>query len=192
MKIEFIIPAYKKPHHLMTIISSIFAQSSDDWFIHVVFDGPQDGVNDKVVDYYKDSDKIKFTTLPKRMNDWGHTPRNYGLENAKEEWVLMTGDDNYYAPKFVELMLNAVEPDVHFIHCDMIHNWVNNDYFYIKTVPAVGKIDIGNFITRTHLSKQMKLNVENKVADGIFVEDYLKKFPTGRVAHVPRGLYVHN
>ena len=29
-------------------------------------------------------------------NDWGHTARNYGLEHASQDWVVMTGDDNYY------------------------------------------------------------------------------------------------
>jgi glycosyltransferase involved in cell wall biosynthesis len=192
MKIEFIIPAYKKPHHLMAIISSIFAQTSDQWFIHVIFDGPQDGINDKVVDYYKDSDKIKFTTLPERTNDWGHTPRNYGLAEAKEEWVVMSGDDNYYTPKFVELMLQEVKEDIHFVYCNMLHNWVNFEYYYIVSAPVKGKIDIGNFMSRTNLAKQLKINVKDQLGDGTFVEEYLQKFPTGKTKHITRALYVHN
>jgi glycosyltransferase involved in cell wall biosynthesis len=91
MKLEFIIPTYDRVHHLMAIISSIFSQTNPNWFIHVIADCPPKGTLDKVMNFYKDSKKIKFTILNKRYNDWGHTPRNIGLQMANEEWLLKIG-----------------------------------------------------------------------------------------------------
>jgi glycosyltransferase involved in cell wall biosynthesis len=192
MKIEFIIPTYNRPHHLMTIINSIFAQTSKDWFIHVVADCPPKGTLDTIIEYYKnDTDKIKFTILPERFNDWGHTPRNYGLENAEEEWVVMTGEDNYYVPTFVEEFLKAAEHNVHFVYCDMVHNWINQDYVPVSCLPKWVAIDIGNFMTRKKFASQLKLDVTQQTADGFFVEEYIKKFP-GKVKKISKFLYVHN
>jgi glycosyltransferase involved in cell wall biosynthesis len=134
-KIEFIIPTYERIDHLMCLLNSLCAQSSDDWTAHVIADCPPQGSIDKIMKYFKGDDRIKFTILPERHNDWGHTPRNVGLELATEEWVVMTGEDNYYTPKFVEFFLMATKsrPNPNFIFCDMVHNWVNFDYVYIKS-----------------------------------------------------------
>jgi glycosyltransferase involved in cell wall biosynthesis len=192
MKIDFVIPTYNRPDHLMCIISSIFAQTNPNWSIHVVGDSPPEGSLDKIMDYYKDSDKIKFTILPKRYNDWGHTPRNYGLHNSNEEWVVMTGEDNYYVPVFVDEFLSKVTEKSHFIYCDMVHNWVKQTYRCISSRPVYGLIDIGNFMTRTKFAKELSLDTTKLAADAIFVNDYLKKFPQGDIIHIEKALYVHN
>jgi glycosyltransferase involved in cell wall biosynthesis len=191
MKIEFIIPTYGRPHQLMCVINSIYSQRSDKWKIHVVADAVYDGYQ-KVKDYFSGDERIKFTELNGPHKDWGHTPRNYGLEHATEEWVVMTGDDNYYMPVFVDHFLKEVTPHTHFVYCDMIHNWTSHQYYYIKSQPKWGAIDIGNFMTRRKYSQQMRLDTKNEQSDGLFVEEYLKKFPEGKVRYVAKPLYVHN
>ena len=192
MKIEFVIPTYNRPDHLMCMINSIYAQTNPNWSIHVVADCPPEGSIDKIIEYFKESDKIRFTILSKRYNDWGHTPRNIGLQESKEEWIVMTGEDNYYAPIFVDEFLSKVTPESHFIYCDMVHNWVKQRYKCISSKPQYGLIDIGNFMTRTKFSKELKLNITKMEADAIFVADYLKKYPLGEVIHIEKTLYVHN
>jgi glycosyltransferase involved in cell wall biosynthesis len=191
-KIEFIIPTYERTDHLMCTISSIRAQSSKKWKIHVVADCPPDGTMDKIIDYFKDDDRIKFTILPERYNDWGHTPRNYGLERATEDWIVMTGEDNYYAPVFVDNFLEVANTNCHFVFCNMVHNWTNYQYFPIDCQPIWGKIDIGNFMVRREYAQQMRLDVTIEQADGVFVEEYLKKFPLKQIIKINKFLYVHN
>jgi len=191
-KIEFIIPTYNRPDFLMCTINSIMAQRSDQWKIHVVADCPPAGTLDKIMKYFKDDERIEFTILPERYNDWGHTPRNYGLQLATEDWVVMTGEDNYYMPVFVDHFLDAVTPKANFVYCNMIHNWTNYQYYSIDCQPSWGKIDIGNFMVKRENAQQMSLNVKNEQADGVFVEEYLKKFTEGEVVKVNKTLYVHN
>ena len=191
-KIEFVIPTYNRVDHLMCLLNSLCAQTNDNWVAHVIADCPPQGTLDKVIKYFKGDDRFIFTILPDRYNDWGHTPRNIGLEMTKEDWVVMTGEDNYYTPVFVDEFLKVVTPNSHFIYCDMVHNWLNFDYIHLKSKPVMDFIDIGNFMSKTELAKQIKLDTTIAAADGKFVEEYLRKFPTGTITHIKKLLYVHN
>jgi len=191
-KIEFIIPTYNRPDHLMCTINSIVAQTSDKWKIHVVADCPPEGTLDKVMKYFEGDDRIKFTILPERYNDWGHTPRNYGAQHATEDWIVMTGEDNYYVPIFVDNFLSSVNPKVGLVFCDMVHNWTNFQYAAISCEPAWGRIDIGNFMIRRKLSKQLKLDTKMDQADGKYIEEFKIKFPQQTIIKIPKILYVHN
>ena len=117
MKIEFIIPAYSRTNHLITIIGSLMAQTNPNWIAHIVVDCPPiESINRiKQIEKFFNDPRLTFTYLDERYNDWGHTPRNIGLEKATEEWVVMTGEDNYYAPVFVNEFLKGLEKDVVFV-----------------------------------------------------------------------------
>ena len=86
MRIEFVIPTHKRVDLLTTIISSIGAQTNPNWKIHVVADCPPQDIKERFLDiiafYDAHKDKIKFSTTDVRYNDWGHTPRNNGLQQA--------------------------------------------------------------------------------------------------------------
>jgi glycosyltransferase involved in cell wall biosynthesis len=191
-KIEFIIPTYNRPDKLMVMLSSIKAQSVDLWKVHVVADAVYDGYQE-IKDYFKNDERFIFSELNGPHKDWGHTARNYGLERAEEDWVVMSGDDNYYVPIFVEAFLESIKyrKDVNFVHCNLVHNWINNEYIGLLSRPQVNGIDIGNFMTKTKFAKQMRLDVTKVNADGIFVEEYLEKFK-GNIIHIQKILYVHN
>ena len=152
------------------MLGSLQAQSNPNWIAHVVADCPEDDIQEQlktVVAFFNDP-RIKLTILPERYNDWGHTPRQYGLDNAKQEWVIMTGEDNYYVPEFVDIMLSESK-NQHFVYCDMVHNWINKDYIPIKSKLQLGGIDIGSFMTKTNLAKKIKLNTKEEWADWYFV-----------------------
>jgi len=180
---------------LMTCISSIVAQTNPNWTIHVVADCPPEDVQIKIANiavYYESDDRIKFSVLDKRYNDWGHTPRNYGLEKATEEWLVMTGEDNYYAPTFVDNFLSVVRDDVNFVFCNMVHNWVKDDYIPVNCDIEYGKIDIGNFMTRTFNAQKLRLKSDINQADYYFVEEYLARFNEAQIIKIDKILYVHN
>jgi glycosyltransferase involved in cell wall biosynthesis len=191
-KIEFIIPTYNRPDKLMVILSSLKAQTINQWKVHVVADAIYEGYQE-VKDYFKNDDRFKFSELNGPHKDWGHTARNYGLEHLEEEWVIMSGDDNYYVPVFVETFLESIKfrKDVNFVHCNLVHNWIRNDYIALVSVPRVNRIDIGNFMSKSEFAKQLRLDVTKANADGLFVEEYINKFK-GNIIHIEKFLYVHN
>ena len=191
-KIEFIIPTYNRPDKLMVVLMSLKVQTVDRWKVHVVADAPYEGY-EEVKEYFKNDNRFRFSELNGPHKDWGHTARNYGLQNLQEHWVVMSGDDNYYVPFFVEAFLDAVKfrNDVNFVYCNLIHNWVNNDYIPLISQPKMYHIDIGNFMTKSEYASQLRLDPTKATSDGIFVEEYINKFK-GSVLHIPKFLYVHN
>jgi len=190
MKIEFVIPTYNRPFHLATLLNSLMAQTSPDWTAHVITDCSPPGVNANVITEFIDEPRIKFTHLRNRNNDHGHTPRNVGLSQASQEWICMTGEDNYYVPTFVEEVLSHAKPAVNFIYTDMVHNW-GKEYIYVPSLLFWSHIDIGNSIFRTEYAKQLRLNVKNFSADWEMIDKFLKQFP-GEIVHIKKCLYVHN
>ena len=82
------------------MLASLVAQTNVDWGAHVVIDNPDDEDNVKLVESFQD-DRIRWSKMDKRYNDWGHTPREYGKQQSEAKYVIMTGDDNYYTPNFV-------------------------------------------------------------------------------------------
>ena len=193
MGIEFVIPTYNRTEHLFTIVCSIMSQTNQNWKIHIVGDNiPQDNL-DRLKSFLNviDDDRIKFTNLPVRYNDWGHTPRNYGLQESTEEWTIMTGEDNYYVPTFVENMLNMGK-DKHFVFCSMVHNWISDEYIPVDCKIEFGRIDIGCYMFKTNMGKKITLDTTYAQSDWKFIEDYFNKFPVAKVGKVNKILYVHN
>jgi len=192
-KIEFIIPTFSRTNHLITIVGSLMAQSNPNWTAHIVADYPDEEIVKRINDMvtFFNDDRIKLTVLEKRYNDWGHTPRQFGLYSATEEWVIMTGEDNYYVPEFVDIMLREGDKH-HFVYCDMVHNWINKDYIPINSKLQLGAIDIGSFMTKTNMAKKIKLKNKHEWADWYFVEEFQKIYKVAKYKKVSKILYVHN
>ncbi len=192
MKIEFIIPSYNRPEKLMCTISSIVAQTNPNWKLHIIDDNsPEINKIKKVEEFFKDDDRIKWTYLNRNYGNWGHHSRQIGMDESTEEWVIMTGDDNYYVPEFVDIMLSESEHQ-HFVYCDMVHNWINKEYIPIKSKLQLGAIDVGNFMVKSNMGKKIRLIETENWADYYFVRDFTNKFKYAKIKKVNRILYVHN
>jgi hypothetical protein len=176
----------------MCILNSLCSQTSNEWEAHVIFDGYLDEELNKIIQFFSNNSKIKFTVLDQRNNDFGHTPRNIGLEQCNKEWVIMTGDDNYYTPNFVQEVTKIIDIDTKFVYCDMIHN--GYDYQFFKTHHSSHYIDIGNMIMKTELAKQLKLDTNRIDADGELCNKYISNFCSNpdSIKKINKILYVHN
>lgn len=169
------------------------AQSNPNWKAHIVGDSVDNDMLNEIHLFLNliNDKRIRFTNLPDRHNDWGHTPRQYGVDNSTSEWVIMTGEDNYYVPEFVDLMLIEAK-NQHFVYCDMVHNWTDRQYYPVKTNLEFGKIDIGCFMVKTNMAQKIKLKVNEEWADWYFVQEFMNKFKHANVKKVNKMLYVHN
>lgn len=198
MNIEFIIPTYSRKDHLKAMICSLLAQTKPNWKAHIIADNPPDEINNDNIKFIRhiNDDRIKYTRLTDRKNDWGHTPRNYGLDNSTEEWVVMTGEDNYYVPTFVEEFMDEMnDSTINFIFCSFLHNQghMGNSYYPIKAKLELGKIDMGCFAFKKYLSDGIRLDTTIPEADYKFVVDMINQYSEEmNVVYVDEILYVHN
>jgi hypothetical protein len=47
-------------------------------------------------------------------------------------------------------------------------------------------------MSKTDLAKKIKLDVTYEQSDGLFVEEYLRKYTQGKIKKINKPLYVHN
>jgi hypothetical protein len=47
-------------------------------------------------------------------------------------------------------------------------------------------------MVKRKFANQLRLDPKIEQSDGLFVEEYLRKFPEGKIKYVPKPLYVHN
>jgi glycosyltransferase involved in cell wall biosynthesis len=191
MRLQFIISSHNRVNNLNNVLACLQSQTNENWNCLVVVDGPNNSY-DKCIEYFSSDNRIEFLFLEKQYKDFGNTPKNIGLQIAKEEFVVMTSDDNYYVPSFVNEILNNVNEEINFIYCDMIHN--GYEYKFFETHHSSHRIDVGIMVMRTNLAKQLKL-IENRIdSDGIFCHEYISKFCQNKnsIKKINKILYAHN
>lgn len=174
----------------MGLLYSLINQTKPNWSAHVISDGSYDGF-DGVNEHFSEYDNIKFSVIDGPNEDWGHTARNYGLKHATQDWVVMTGADNYYMPDFISEFLKHI-PHNNLIFCNMVHNEAHYKHYQeLKAELTVNNIDMGCFATKRENAQKLQLNTKSYQADWEFVEKYITLFP-GNIKHISKILYVHN
>ncbi len=97
MKFSIIAPHYSESvgvHRFEAFIESILQQSYRDWELLIIHDGPNKREYDKkIIEKYKDI-RIKSWETEKRYNDWGHTLRDIGINEANGEYIIICNADN--------------------------------------------------------------------------------------------------
>lgn len=191
--IEIIVPTYKRHNNLLLLVNSFIVQTHSNWKMHIISDGIDDEKESLLKPYLEKYDNIKYTTINGPNKDWGHAAREYGLMSSNSDWVLMSGDDNYYTPKFIRFFTEKINenPKAAFIYCNMIHD--HHKYNIIDSEIKRGKIDIGNFITRTDFAKNIGFKHRDYAADWHFINSYYQKYHKEYdFIKIKNILYVHN
>lgn len=201
-RLTVIAVAYKRYLQIPILIHSFLCQSSQDWELHIYHDG-YDKEHEAIVKPYQEKypEKIHYHYSKKRYNDWGHSLREKALETLPlGEWTLLTNDDNYYVPIFVESVLNAANssPDTKMIYFDCIQrtkakNSHSQEYYGLQqSIPVMLQIDMGSFVTRSDIFKSVKFESKAFIADGIFIETLIKTYPDAAFLKLNQCLFVHN
>lgn len=190
--------AYQRYKQLACLIHSLQAQTMTDFHLAISHDGPDANMNAMLLKMSQETElsfEYNFSTV--RYNDYGHSLREIAINDCKTEYLLLTNDDNYYVPTFVELMMTVIERDhLDMILCDMIHSHDRpggrpiGSYSAFITEPSMQNIDIGCFIVRAKYAKRVGFRDKGFNGDGIFVEDLISLgLQWGKI---DKFLFVHN
>jgi len=131
------------------------------------------------------SSKIR-TIKCKDYNDWGQTAKEKALEYAKGEYVMFPNDDAYYVPTALEVMVKGMEGS-DMVYCDWLFD--NQRYNKVEVQPKVGMIDIGGFMTKTKIVKELGWFNKGNCGDGHLIQAIANKYKHKKVEGV---LYVKN
>jgi GT2 family glycosyltransferase len=195
MKLKIICVAYNRPTDMVVLLHSFLLQTCNDWELWFIHDGePSDDVKRSSA-LYAQEPRIHFIATKKVGGNYGHPNRKWMLENIPQEegdYVLITNDDNYYVPEFVEQMLSACIENTGFVMCDCLHSYDHYDYFSCETAEC--KIDMGEFIVRLDIAKEVGFIHDHHSADGAFAVECINLCVARGlgIRKIPRALFVHN
>jgi glycosyltransferase involved in cell wall biosynthesis len=106
-KVTAVIPCYNHGRFIDQAVGSILAQGVEDLVIYVVDDGSNAPETKEILESYP---KGKATVLWKEN---GHlsSARNYGIERADGDYILLLDADDYFAPTFLKQAVDILDSD---------------------------------------------------------------------------------
>jgi hypothetical protein len=199
-KITILCASYKRYKEINVLLNSFICQTVDNWNLIVMHDGPDPRMKEIVGEYSKNYPQISYIESSVRANDYGHSFRDEGIKLVDTEYLMFTNDDNYYTPKFLEYMIDAVEKKgFDFVLCNFISHYNNpgiyiqEDYNVLNAFPRKNYIDMGAFILRTAFAREIGFKSRAFAADGDFVDELMKRFSGKiKVGKINKVLFVHN
>lgn len=197
-KFHIVVPTFKGGTKLEVIINCFLSQTNSNYHITIVSDGPEPETEKQLSEYFNYKN-FSYYCLDKRYNDFGHSPREFGLFQSDCKYTIMTGYDNYYVPIFIERFNDVDEKteDVGFIFCDFLLDHIRNGKHYDTYHNAKIQsscIDIGCFATLTTIAKKVGFKFRSYAADWEFVEAVIPELKNQNlnILKIPQTLYVHN
>ena len=193
------------------IISSLLCQTFKNISLCVCHDGKMDENIKRVYEMYG----LKNIETEKRYNDFGHSLRKEFLKtDIKAKYLLITNEDNYLSPYFLEKAVEILEkhPDKIGAYCSMVHNYkpdgigltwkdkkqlkeighVIDGYGVIQGKPEQGFIDISSVLFRTQAAQAVEWNDFSHSGDWTYIKNIMESFGKDKLIKFDGIHLVHN
>ncbi len=190
--------AYRRHAQITCLIHSLQAQTERSFHLVIMHDGPDPEMLrllSKISSETTLSFEFRFSRI--RHDDYGHSLRAEAIRDCDADYILLTNDDNYYVPKFVELMLGAARSrDLDLVLCDMVHSHERpggrpvSSYAAFPTHPSPGNSDIGCFIVRADRARRVGFRDKRAIGDATYIADLMALGL--RWGKIEKILFVHN
>jgi len=187
--------AFHRPTPLKILIGSFIVQTNPDWILHIVHDGAAPQQIYEAINSYSDP-RIQFECTPQVNGHWGHPNRGAMLRKLTlnhRDYVLITNDDNYYVPIFVEEFFKECrKPCTGFVYCDTLHSY--QKYDVLKTELKENHIDMGSFIVRLDVARKVGFKHRHFSADGTYAIECVAYCIKRQffVRYIPKCFFIHN
>lgn len=193
-RLSIVIVSYRQPDELMCLLYALSTQTLQNFEIHVLHDGPHPPTREVVRRFIGEHPQVpcRYTETGERFNDYGHTLRQIGIEEAGCEYILITNGDNYYVPRFIEFTFDAIERfRLDMVLFDMVHS--HFDYIPFSTAPLRWSVDMGSVVVKTEMARRVGFRDKGFEGDATYIEDLLRdKCGPENVGKICRTLFVHN
>lgn len=181
-------PMVRQKHNAyMALCGSLLAQTYPHHVIHTWHDGPYE--TSQPPSY----SGVHFRQTEERKQKFGHPHRQAAVAELLAggcDWILLTNQDNYYAPVFLEWLVSEGQRlKVPFVYCDFVRSHLQWAPF--TTRAKKGHLDLGGFIAHRSIVEKVKFDKTTFNGDGDYIER-LVQAARARTAKVPAALFVHN
>lgn len=132
--VSIIMPAFQAEASLRAAIASMSNQTFADWELVVVNDGSTDATLALANECAAKDPRIRVF---RQANLGASAARNTGLREAKGEWIGFLDADDWFAPSFLQSLLDirTAHPEVGVVYCDFALVDANNKLQEEQRVP---------------------------------------------------------
>jgi len=193
-QIGMVVVTYDQTSCLQSLLSSLKAQTWQNFKILVSHDGPASHEVKTAFNAVAGKDgRFIFQETAERKNQFGHERRYKGFVDliaAGSEYLCTTNGDCWYTPNYFESMLYQMQTDVsEFVYCNMIHS--HKLWQPLTTTIKRGKIDVGCWMASRRLIEKVDWTDFGFTGDWSFIHK-LHKVSENKQSKVEGYLYVHN
>jgi glycosyltransferase involved in cell wall biosynthesis len=197
-KISIVMPSYlgdyqnaakDRDKKIVRAIRSVYKNTFQDWELILVSDGCE-----KTASIYEQThgifdDRLRFFQI-ERGKLWGGSPRNYGIEQAKGEWITYLDIDDYIGSKHLEIINKGLKGD--WIWYDDLRFSPKTKSFYVN--PCELKLSKCGTSNITHKKGSARWSVTGYAHDYHFIQAlekeskkyYKAETPEYYVCHIPK------
>lgn len=173
IKVSVIIPVFNQQELVIKAIESI--PKRNDIEIIVIDDGSEDSTWQNLIEYRKNNYFLNLIYLYNDENKGVAYTVNKGYDNAKGEYVVLLGSDDYfYTDKFKEIIKELDGTDL--IYFNLKTN--NNDIWRITPESKDFYCGSVKFMRRAFIGDTRCPEDKRAGEDGVFYKELLKKKPT--------------
>lgn len=105
LEISIIIPAYNEEKNIARCLNSVLAQTFESFEVICVDDGSTDGTVEIIKSFAEKDDRI---ILLKNPDKGVSSARNFGIENARGNYIGFVDSDDFIQPQMYEFLHRAV------------------------------------------------------------------------------------
>jgi len=204
--VQIICVTYNQREELKCLINSIKSQTVNSWFLRIIHDGNCHKYKTLKKELNEEnylSEKVTIECTEERYNDWGHSLRDYALQNQnkKSDWTLITNGDNYYLPTLIETILaySKEKPKAELLYWDLIqrfdkeiHKTPRTTYQQLISQLKVGHIDIGAVAVKTKIASKVGFKSRRFEADWDYIKDCLEEIGVNQASQLKKDWQVYN
>lgn len=129
-KVTIIMATYNRAHFIVETLKSIQEQTFQNWECLIIDDGGTDNTFGVITPILNTDPRFQFSKRPNKYLKGLPGCRNYGLDQAKGEFVIFFDDDDIVHPNNLKINLEVIQAnEVDFCHFQKLA--------YINTVPKV-------------------------------------------------------
>ena len=178
MRLSIITPYYNVLEEIKILAEILQPQLTEEveWIVI------NDGCNEKELD------NLKAIVIHLEENSGGASvPRNFGLDNAKGDYIVFLDADDKISYNYVETILNKIQSE-DFDYC--YFGWESNNFkILIEDEPPAWNCCVWNCIYKKELIGDIRFNPELKMGEDY---DFNAKVRKGKKAIIPEILYYYN
>ena len=110
--ISVIVPVYNVENYLYKCISSIITQSYGNFELILIDDGSIDKSGEICDSFSEKDNRIKVIH---KVNEGVSSARNYGLKQARGEYICFVDSDDYVLNDYLLNLINCADKDINFV-----------------------------------------------------------------------------